>query len=201
MSTLKKMITIVTALALIVGVGSALAYKELNGPSDHSPALAKTFKSTEEIVKDSKVIIKGNVPKEYRKETVGEIVFFVYDVQVDKVYSNLTDQEIVEGETVEVYRLVGVDTNEGKDMVNIVSPEYQALEQGEYLLFLNGQYDDNLKKLILIPNTPNQLFKTDKSRSLSSKQFTTQEFENVTDVDALPSIAEDTLLEAIEKVK
>lgn len=72
---IEKMITIVTALALIVGVGSALAYKELNGPSDHSPALAKTFKSTEEIVKDSKVIIKGNVPKEYRKETVGEIVF------------------------------------------------------------------------------------------------------------------------------
>lgn len=195
------MITIVTAAALVVGVGSALAYKEINSASSHSAALAKKFSSTEDIVKDSKVIIKGKVPKEYRKEVVGQIVFYVYDVHVDKLYNNLTDQEIKEGETVEVYRLVGVDGDDGKDMVNIVEPEYQSLQEGEYLLFLNGEFDDNLNKLILIPNTPHQLFKAEKSNGFAARKSNDAEFENITETDTLPSINEADLLDAIDSIK
>jgi hypothetical protein len=197
----KKMITTVTVAAMVAGVGAGLAYKELNSASNHSVALAKTFSSIDDIVKDAKVIIKGKVPKEYRKEVVGEIVFHVYDVQVIKLYNNLTDQEIKEGETVEMYRLVGVESKDGKDMANIVAPKYQSLHEGEYLLFLNGQFDDNLNKLILIPNTPNQLFKAEKSSRLASWKSNNTEFENITEDDALPSINEADLLDAIDSLK
>lgn len=201
MLTLKKMITFVTVLSLAVGVGSALAYKEWGSPHSHSNVLVKTFKSTNDIVKDSTVIVKGKVSDEFRKEVVGEIVFHVYDVQVDKLYSNQTDQEITEGETIEMYRLIGVDTNKGKDMVNIVAPEFQSLKQGEYLLFLNGKYDDNLNKLILIPNTPNQLFKANASSGFAAKNSDDVEFENITDEKSLPSINEAELLDAIGSTK
>lgn len=201
MSKLKKMIAFVSAIALVFGVGSALAYKEWGNTQSHSNVLAKTFTSIDEIVKDSAVILKGEVSDEFRKEVVGEIVFHVYDVKVDTLYSNNTDQVITEGNTIEMYRLIGVDTNRGKNMVNIVAPEYQSLKQGEYLLFLNGQYDENLKKLILIPNTPNQLFRADTSNGFSSKNSNDIQFENITDTEALPSINEEELLKAIDSAK
>lgn len=198
---MQKTIAFVAALALVFGVGSALGFKEWGSTQSHSNVLAKTFTSTDEIVKDSAVILKGEVSDEFRKEVVGEIVFHVYDVKVVTLYSNNTDQVIAEGDNIEMYRLIGVDTNRGKDMVNIVAPEYQSLKQGEYLLFLNGQYDENLKKLVLIPNTPHQLFRADTSNGFASKNSHDIEFENITDTVALPSINEAELLKAIDSAK
>ncbi|WP_304415190.1 hypothetical protein [Brevibacillus aydinogluensis] len=86
-------------------------------------------------------------------------------------------------------------------MANIVAPKYHSLHEGEYLLFLNGQFDDNLNKLILIPNTPNQLFKAEKSSRLASWKSNNTEFENITEDDALPSINEADLLDAIDSLK
>ncbi|UED77457.1 hypothetical protein [Brevibacillus sp. DP1.3A] len=198
---MKKLITIISMAALVVGVGSALAFKEIKETAhadSHSNALAKVYKSTDELVENSNVIIKAKLPNEYRKEQVSEIVFYVYDAKVDKVYNNETDQKISEGDTVEVYRVIGFDTGGGKEMADIVAPKFQELEQGEYLLFLNGSYDEDLKKHILIPNSPHQLYKSDSSKGLNSKKSVDSQFESISESEALPSINEDDLLDSIK---
>ncbi|GED73044.1 hypothetical protein BRE01_67460 [Brevibacillus reuszeri] len=199
---MKKLIAFVTIPALVLGIGSALAFKEFSNPSSDSNALAKTFNSTEEIAKDANVIIKANVPSEFKQETVGSLVYNVYEVQVDKLYSNLTDEDITEGESIEVHRLIGFNVSEGKEMANIGDSAFHELKEGEYLLFLNGGYDEDLKKFTYIPNTPNQLFKMASSKGFwSNKSSNSSEFENITDENALPSINETDLLEAIESMK
>ncbi|MBY0088870.1 hypothetical protein [Brevibacillus brevis] len=197
---MKKLIAIVTVSALALGVGSALAFKEFGETNTHSNALAKTFKSTEEITNDSNVIIKGTVPSEFKQEKVGALVYNVYEVKVNKLYNNLTDANITEGESIEVYRLIGVDLGNNKDVANIVDSNYHELEKGEYLLFLNGAFDNELNKYTFIPNTPNQLFKMTSSKGLISDQ-SNAEFENITDAHELPSINEADLIEAIESLK
>ncbi|QDS33741.1 hypothetical protein [Brevibacillus brevis] len=182
---MKKLIAIISTAALVVGVGSALAFKEIKETTQtdsHSNVLAKVYKST----------------NEYRKEQVSEIVFYVYDVQVDKVYNNETDQKFSEGDTVEVYRVIGFDTGGGKEMADIVAPKFQELEQGEYLLFLNGSYDEYLKKHILIQNSPHQLYKSDNSKGLNSSKSVDSQFESIVESEELPSINEDDLLDAIK---
>ncbi|MDC0762823.1 hypothetical protein HP398_27160 [Brevibacillus sp. HB1.4B] len=197
---MKKLIAIVSVTAVIAGVGSALMYKEFNHSNSHSVALSRTFSSTEEIVKKANVIIKGKVPSEFRQEKVGTVVYNVYEVQVDKLYSNLSDAKITEGESIELYRLIGLDLGDNKELANVVDADYHELEKGEYLLFLSGEYDEELKKYTYIPNTPNQLFKMTSSKGLRSNQSDT-EFENITKADELPSINEADLLEVIESMK
>ncbi|MFC8689706.1 hypothetical protein [Brevibacillus porteri] len=194
------MIAIVSVTAVIAGVGSALMYKEFNHSNSHSVALSRTFSSTEEIVKKANVIIKGKVPSEFRQEKVGTVVYNVYEVQVDKLYSNLSDAKITEGESIELYRLIGLDLGDNKELANVVDADYHELEKGEYLLFLSGEYDEELKKYTYIPNTPNQLFKMTSSKGLRSNQ-SDAEFENITKADELPSIHEADLLEVIESMK
>ncbi|WP_238352083.1 hypothetical protein [Brevibacillus brevis] len=194
------MIAIVSVTAVIAGVGSALTYKEFNHSNSHSVALSRTFSSTEEIVKKANVIIKGKVPSEFRQEKVGTVVYNVYEVQVDKLYSNLSDAKITEGESIELYRLIGLDLGDNKELANVVDADYHELEKGEYLLFLSGEYDGELKKYTYIPNTPNQLFKMTSSKGLRSGQ-SNAEFENITKADELPSINEADLLEVIESIK
>lgn len=196
---MKKIYGLIIASALVIGVGSALAYKELSPTPSHSQALSKTFKSAEEIVKDSKVIVKGSVPHNYKEEKVGNLVFYVYEVKVNKVYSNLTSQKIDEGSTIELYRLIGFDA--GNSMANIVDEKNQEIEQGNYLLFLNGEYDEELKKNILIPNTPNQLFKLNETNSLNAQDSSNNEYENVFETESLPSINEKELTTAIDGLK
>ncbi|BAH42460.1 hypothetical protein BBR47_14830 [Brevibacillus brevis NBRC 100599] len=197
---MKKLIAIVSVTAVIAGVGSALMYKEFNHSNSHSVALSRTFNSTEEIVKKANVIIKGKVPSEFRQEKVGTVVYNVYEVQVDKLYSNLSDAKITEGESIELYRLIGLDLGDNKEIANVVDANYHELEKGEYLLFLSGEYDDELKKYTYIPNTPNQLFKMNSSNGLRSNQSNV-EFENITEAGELPSINEADLLEVIESMK
>ncbi|NQF14663.1 hypothetical protein HPY31_12150 [Brevibacillus sp. HB1.3] len=197
---MKKLLTIVSMVAVIAGVGSALLYKEFNQSNSHSLALSRTFKSTEEIVEKANVIIKGKVPTEFRQEKVGSVVYNVYEVQVDKLYSNLSDAKITEGESIEVYHLIALDLGDNKELANIVDADFHEIDNGEYLLFLSGEYDDELKKYTYIPNTPNQLFKMTSSKGLRENPSNI-EFENVTEENALPSINEADLLEAIESKK
>ncbi|MFP3392784.1 hypothetical protein [Brevibacillus sp. SIMBA_040] len=196
---MRKIITLVILAAVLVGISYSLASKkEQARTSSQGPTLSKTFSSLDEMVRDSNVIIKGRISEDFRVQSMGKIVFYVYDIQVDKLYRNQTAQEISEGKTLEIHRLVGVNLGEGNDMVNIVAPEYQALQRGEYLLFLNGDYDEELKKHILIPNTPNQLFKVEQSNASPYLQSINPTFVNVTESDALPSIIEAELLEVIQ---
>ncbi|MFB0831454.1 hypothetical protein ACEU2D_17860 [Brevibacillus laterosporus] len=194
---MKKIYSLIIASALLIGVGSALAYKELSPAPSHSQALSKTFKNTEEIVKDSKVIVNASVPQKYKKEKVGNLIFYVYEVEVNKVYNNLTPQEINEGSTIELYRLIGFDT--GNSIVNIVDEKNQEIEKGNYLLFLNGEYDKELKKTVLILNTPNQLFKLNETNSLNTQE--NSEYTNVFETEALPTINEKELITAIDNLK
>jgi len=195
---MRKMVTLVILAAVLVGIGySFVSKKEPSHTSPQGFTLSKTFSSLDEMVRDSNVIIKGRVSEEFRVQSIGEIVFYIYDIQVEKLYRNQTTQEITEGKTLEIHRLVGVNLGEGNDMVNIVAPEYQELQRGEYLLFLNGDYDEGLKKHILIPNTPNQLFKVEQSNASPHLQSKNPTFINVTESNALPSIIEAELLEVI----
>ncbi|MCG7317633.1 MULTISPECIES: hypothetical protein [Brevibacillus] len=194
---MKKIYGLIIASALVIGVGSALAYKELSPTPSHSQALSKTFKNTEEIVKDSKVIVNGSVPQKYKQEKVGNLIFYVYEVEVNKVYNNLTSQKIDEGNTIELYRLIGFDA--GSSVVNIVDEKNQEIEQGNYLLFLNGEYDEELKKNVLIPNTPNQLFKLNEANSLNAQE--NNEYTNVFETETLPSISEKELITTIDHLK
>ncbi|MED1665679.1 hypothetical protein [Brevibacillus laterosporus] len=194
---MKKIYSLIIASALLIGVGSALAYNELSSTPSHSQALSKTFKNTEEIAKDSKVIVNGSVPQKYKQEKVGNLIFYVYEVEVNKVYNNLTSQKIDEGSTIELYRLIGFDA--GSSMVNIVDEKNQEIQQGNYLLFLNGEYDKELKKNILIPNTPNQLFKLNETSSLNAQE--NKEYTNVFETDSLPSINEKELITTIDNLK
>ncbi|WP_289138751.1 hypothetical protein [uncultured Brevibacillus sp.] len=195
---MRKMITLVILAAVLVGIGYSLASKkEQARTSSQGHTLSKTFSSLDEMARDSNVIIKGRISEEFRVQSMGKIVFYVYDILVEKLYRNQTAQEITEGKTLEIHRLVGVNWGEGNDMVNIVAPEYQTLQRGEYLLFLNGDYDEGLKKHILIPNTPNQLFKVEQSNASPHLQSRNPTFINITDSDALPSITEAELLEVI----
>ncbi|WP_312115719.1 hypothetical protein [Brevibacillus reuszeri] len=200
---MKNVILLITLAALIVvGVISARSSKEMfNHNSLSSFALSKIYSTLEEIVKDSNVIISVSISNVYREERRGALVFYVYTAQVNKLYSNLTTQDIVEGGQLEVYRLIGVNTGVGNDMADIVDTKYQVLKQGEYLLFLNGDYDESEKKHILIPNTPNQLFKVEPLKDLLMHPFANAVFTNVTDIDSLPSFTEFELLQAIVVMK
>lgn len=198
---MKKLVTFVVIPALVLGIGSALAFKNFSNPDSHSNAFAKTFNTTEEIVKDANVIIKGKVPSEFKQEKVGSLVYNVYEVKVDKLYANLTDEDITEGDSIELYRLIGFNVSDEKEMANIGDADYHELNEGEYLLFLNGDYDEDLRKFTYIPNTPNQLFKMASSKGFWSNKSNSSEFENITDENALPSINETDLLEAIESMK
>ncbi|QOS99989.1 hypothetical protein JNUCC42_04330 [Brevibacterium sp. JNUCC-42] len=194
---MKKIYGLIIVSALVIGVGSAWVYKDLNASSSHSQALSKTFKNTEEIVKDSKVIVNGSVPQKYKQEKVGNLIFYVYEVEVNKVYNNLTSQKIDVGSTIELYRLIEFDA--GSSMVNIVDKKNQEIGQGNYLLFLNGEYDEELKKNVLIPNTPNQLFKLNETNSLNTEE--NSEYTNVFETEALPSINEKELITTIDNLK
>ena len=196
---MKKLYSVITVAALAVGIGSAWVYNDINHSSSHSYAVSKTFNSTEEITEDSQVIIKGSIQNEYKEEKIGNLLYYVYEVQVNKVYNNLTDQKIDEGVTISLYRLIGIDT--GSDVANIVDDENQEIVKGDYLLFLNGGYVEELNKDILVPNTPNQLFKLNQSNGFSLGKSNSNEFENIFESDALPSISEENLIKAIDKIK
>ncbi|QDX94576.1 hypothetical protein EEL31_07985 [Brevibacillus laterosporus] len=86
-------------------------------------------------------------------------------------------------------------------MANIVDEKNQEIEQGNYLLFLNGEYDEELKKNILIPNTPNQLFKLNEQNSLDAHDSSNNEYKNVFETESLPSINEKELTTAIDSLK
>ncbi|TQK53741.1 hypothetical protein FB479_109220 [Brevibacillus sp. AG162] len=195
---MKKIYGIVTVAALVVGIGSAWIYQEGDRPSSKSFALAKIFKSAEDIANDSKLIVNATIPNEYKEEMVGELKYFVYQVKVNKVYNNLTNQKIEDGDTIELYRLIGIDMGKGKDIVNIVEQKNQDIDKGDYLLFLNGGYVETLGKEILVPNTPNQLFMASSSKGITSTNSSKVEYKNVFESDAIPSIHEEELLNAIK---
>ncbi|USG67679.1 hypothetical protein NDK47_10540 [Brevibacillus ruminantium] len=187
----------IVALALVVGFGSAVAYNQASSPSSKNHfAMTKRFTSTEEIVNDSQLIVQGSIPTQYREEIVDDVIYHAYQVQVNKVYSNLTNQEIEEGDTIELYRLIGFDS--GKSIVTITEDDTHVWDEGEYLLFLNVEYD-NEDKEVFVPNTPSQLFKLANSRGMFSKESNNNQFVNVYESEQLPKITEDELIQAIKK--
>lgn len=106
---MRKMITLVLLAAVLVGAGySLVSKKKPERTSSQGHTLSKTFSSLDEMVRDSNLIIKGRVPEEFRVQSMGKIVFYVYVIQVEKLYRNQTAQEIAEGKTLEIHRLVGV---------------------------------------------------------------------------------------------
>ncbi|QDX90936.1 hypothetical protein EEL30_00165 (plasmid) [Brevibacillus laterosporus] len=163
---MKKMFLGITAAALLVGIGSSWTYDKYFSEKESSKhyALSKTYKSTDELVKNSKLIIKGEVSKEFELENVGELLYRVYTVQVDKVYSNDFNTKITQGETIDFYRPVGLRV--GKDIAYITDEDKLDIDGGDYLLFLNGGYVESIDKEILVPNTPNQLYKLNDSKGL-----------------------------------
>ncbi|WP_134685089.1 hypothetical protein [Brevibacillus migulae] len=196
---MKKKYGFIITAALIVGIGTAWGYQEYNQRDSHGYALTKTYKSIDESVENSKLIINGTIASDFSEEKVGELVYQVYDVKVNKIYNNDFDKEIKEGDTIQMYRLIGYDT--GKDIAKIVSNKAKKIDNGDYLFFLNGGYSETLKKEILSPNTPNQLFKVEDANKSLSAQSNSTEYKDVLESDAIPKITETELMKAIDKAK
>lgn len=135
------------------------------------------------------VILKGFVPQAYKVEKTELFVSYIYEVEVDKLYQNLTDQPIEPGHTIELHRIIGVHANNGEDIYPIADHGQIDIPEGDYLLFLNGGDDEQNNEWKWVPNTPNQLFKA------TDEDGTT--YEDVFRSDELPSVTEDDVLDAI----
>ncbi|TGV08284.1 hypothetical protein [Brevibacillus parabrevis] len=191
-------ILVVLAVALV----SAFAFKqrqEVSLTDSSGYLLSKVYNSTSELVDFSNVILKGKISKEPRQEQLAELVFHVYDVEVEKLYDNQTEQNITAGDTVEVYRIIGYAPGDIHEMASLVAPEYQQLEQGEYLLFLNGGYDEEGDKHILIPNSPEQLYKAKEAEGFPWLKPAGERFDSISPQEQLPTIYESDLFLAIGK--
>ncbi|MED1945591.1 hypothetical protein ABE237_28405 [Brevibacillus formosus] len=64
---MKKWLGVITLSAFLLAIGSACMTKEPTH-SSRGFALSKTFSSAEEITQDAMVILKGTVPKAYKKK-------------------------------------------------------------------------------------------------------------------------------------
>lgn len=186
---MKKWLGVITLSAFLLAIGSACTTKE----STHSSggfALSKTFSSTEEITQDAMVILKGSVPQAYKEEKSEFLLYYVYEVAVDDVFQNLTDHQIKAGDTIKLYRIVGFQPDKDKEIAPIADHKQTEIPEGEYLLFLNGGYDEEVGHVRWFPNTPNQLFKATGGDSST-------EYKNVFVSDEIPSITEEDVLNAI----
>ncbi|WGV58992.1 hypothetical protein QIH01_26555 [Brevibacillus brevis] len=82
-----------------------------------------------------------------------------YEVAVDNVFQNLTDHQIKAGDTIKLYRVVGFRPDKDKEIAPMADHKQTEIPEGEYLLFLNGDYDEEVGHVRWFTNTPNQLFK------------------------------------------
>ncbi|MGG1226354.1 hypothetical protein [Brevibacillus formosus] len=114
----------------------------------------------------------------------------MYEVTVDNVFQNLTDHHIEAGDTIKLYRIVGFQPDKDKEIAPIADHKQTEIPEGEYLLFLNGGYDEEVGHARWFPNTPNQLFKATGGDSGT-------EYKNVFVSDEIPSITEEDVLDAI----
>ncbi len=200
--TVNKRTIAVILVVLAVALVSAFAFKqrqEVSLTDSSGYLLSKVYNSTSELVDFSNVILKGKISKEPRQEQLAELVFHVYDVEVEKLYDNQTEQNITAGDTVEVYRIIGYAPGDIHEMASLVAPEYQQLEQGEYLLFLNGGYDEEGDKHILIPNSPEQLYKAKEAEGFPWLKPAGERFDSISPQEQLPTIYESDLFLAIGK--
>lgn len=186
---MKKWFGVITLSAFLLVVGSACTTKKPTHSSSGF-ALSKTFSSAEEITQDAMVILKGSVPKTYKVEKTEVLLFYVYEVAVDNVFQNLTDHQIEAGDTIKLYRIVGFQPDKDKEIALIADHKQTEIPEGEYLLFLNGGYDEEVGHVRWFPNTPNQLFKATGGDSDTA-------YKNVFVSDKIPSITEEDVLDAI----
>ncbi|WP_232700105.1 hypothetical protein [Brevibacillus daliensis] len=191
---MKKVYTVITVLALAVGLSSSFIYSEINSAtSSHGHALAKSFKSTEEIVEDANLIVNAEIDNNYTVEKFNRTVFHVYKIKINKLYSNSSEQEISEGDTLELFQLVGVTTPIGENIAYLFDEKNVEISQGNYLLFLHSEYDENFQKNTVTSITSNQLFKAENKRSLSNSNI----FNDVWEQKNIPSINEEELMEIV----
>ena len=200
--TVNKRTIAVILVVMAVALVSAFAFKqrqEVSLADSSGYSLSKVYNSTSQLVDFSNVILKGKISKEPRQEQLADLVFHVYDVEVEKLYDNQTEQNIEAGDTVEVYRIIGYAPGDIQEMVNLVGPEYQQLEQGEYLLFLNGSYEEEGDKHILIPNSPEQLYKAKEAEGFPWLKPAGERFDSISPQEQLPTIYESDVFLAIGK--
>ncbi|GEB35511.1 hypothetical protein BPA01_50910 [Brevibacillus parabrevis] len=201
-ATVKKRTMTAILVLLAVGLGLTLAFikrQEASLADSSGYSLSKVYNSTSELVDFSNVILKGKISKEPRQEQLAELVFHVYDVEVEKLYDNQTEQNIKAGDTVEVYRIIGYAPGDIHEMASLVAPEYQQLEQGEYLLFLNSSYEEEGDKHILIPNSPEQLYKAKGAEGFPWLKLAGERFDSISPQEQLPTIYESDVFLAIGK--
>ncbi|PPA81216.1 hypothetical protein C4A76_23890 [Brevibacillus laterosporus] len=191
---MKKNYFVITVLALAVGLGSSFIFNEVNNSkSSHGHALAKSFKSTEELVEDANLIVNAEIDNNYTVEKFDRTVFHVYKIKINKIYSNSSEQEFSEGDTVELFQLVGRTSPNGENIAYLFDEENVEITQGDYLLFLHSKYDENFKKNTVASITTNQLFKAENKRSLSTSNI----FNDVWEQRNILSINEEELMEIV----
>lgn len=157
-----KLITII-CLVLVLGLATGKILKTRKDYSN-SVGLHVTYKSLEDLYENSQVIIKGDL-----LNSNGEIVqtseypvqVRQYDVKVNKVFMNLTDNYIKQGDIITLSYPVKIGD------YNLV--DNKDLELGSYVLFLNIVHTSNNK--YFVPNTPNNLYSSNTKSMNNNSQY------------------------------
>lgn len=150
-----RKVLIVSLIGLFVGVSSFYLKDEFSRET-HTPGLAKTFDSVEEIKSDATLIVRAHIPNTH---TIIEVPakIAVYAIKINEVIKNDTGLEISKNQIINYTQAVAFkDISTGK-FIEVLSDEEVNLQAGEYLLFLKNTKIEN--KTYFVNNSPYYLHK------------------------------------------
>jgi hypothetical protein len=121
----------------------------------HSPGLAKTFDSVDEIKSDAALVVRAHIPNNHSLiEVTGKKA--LYEVKIKEVIKNDTGLDISKNQVISFTQIVSYTNSETGKVTELLSDKDVNLKSGEYLLFLNDYELDN--QTYFTSNSPHYLY-------------------------------------------